>query len=98
MLCMINQMFSSYLIHRVFEIPAAGNFLLTLDKDEFRDILDESMVAYTTPAELPNAVAKYLKDDKLRDKMSKRAYDHVNRYHTFKHRFKFITEILRRGF
>lgn len=85
-----------HLKNRFFEVPATGNFLLTVRCKEFTDILSEDMVGYydDSPEGLLTAVHKYLGDDDLRQKMAARAHTEVMAKHTFGHRFKEMFRII----
>jgi len=84
--------------NRLFEIPASGNFMLTLKCDEFLDIYGKDTVGYyeDDPESLKEQVSRYLKDDKLRKKMARKAYNLVKEKHTYYHRFKEMFKILKK--
>ena len=88
----------SHIRNRFFEVPASGNFLLTLRCEESLAIYGEDTVGYyeDDPESLKEQVARYLKDDDLRKKMAKKAHKLVKSKHTFKHRFKEIFKILKK--
>jgi len=83
--------------NRLFEVPATGNFLLTLRCPEFLNIFPEDAIGYYEDniESLKENVDKYLKDEKLRIKMARKAYKLVYEKHTFVHRFKEMFKILR---
>ena len=83
--------------NRFFEIPATGNFLLTVRCPEFLDIFDENTVGYYDDnlESLKENVKRYLKDDEKREKMAEKAYKLVHQKHTFTHRFEKMFKILR---
>ena len=85
--------------NRFFEIPATGNFLLTLRASEFTDILNEDMVGYYEPniESFKETIKRYLKDESTRNKMAERAYKEVHQKHTFYHRFSEIFAILKKA-
>ena len=82
--------------NRFFEIPATGNFLLTIRCQEFLEIFGEDTIGYYDDniESLKESVKKYLKDDKLRKKMSEKAYKLVHEKHTYLHRFKEMFKII----
>ena len=82
--------------NRFFEIPATCNFLLTVRCPEFLDIFPEDTVGYYDDniESLKDSVKRYLKDSKLRKKMTERAYKLVYQKHTFLHRFKKMFKII----
>jgi len=84
--------------NRLFEVPATGNFLLTVRHPEFVNIFDETMVGYYDDniESLKENIEKYLVDEKLRKSMAARAYKVVNEKHTFLHRFKDMLNIIER--
>jgi len=84
--------------NRSFEVPATGNFLLTTRCDEFLNIFDEDTIGYYDDniESLKENVDKYLKDEKLRNKMVEKAYKLVHEKHTFYHRFKEMFKIIKK--
>ena len=86
----------AHIKNRFFEIPATGNFLLTLRCPEFLLTYDESMVGYYDDniESLNQEVDRYLKDNKLRKQKTVKAYNYVWEEHQFKHRFKKMFNIL----
>ena len=82
--------------NRTFEIPATDNFLLTLRDEQFLEIFGEDTIGYYDDniESLKESVKKYLKDDKLRKKMSEKAYKLVHEKHTYLHRFKEMFKII----
>jgi len=82
--------------NRFFEIPASGNFLLTVRCPEFLEIFGEDTVGYYDDSieSLRESVARYLKDKDLRNKMIKKAYKLVSDKHTYLHRFKDMFKII----
>jgi len=84
--------------NRLFEVPATGNFLLTTRCDEFLNIFDEDTIGYYDDniESLKENVDKYLKDEKLRNKMVEKAYKLVHEKHTFYHRFKEMFKIIKK--
>jgi len=87
----------THIKNRFFEIPASGNFMLTLRCDESLNIYGEDTVGYYNDdtESLKEQVARYLKDKKTRKKMAKKAYELVSSKHTFFHRFKEMFKILK---
>ena len=86
-----------HLKNRFFEIPATGNFLLTLRTPEALSLFDEGTVGYYDDNEesLRVTVEKYLKDEDLRNKMSEKAYKITWEKHTYGHRFEKIFKIIK---
>ena len=85
-----------HLKNRFFEIPATGNFMLTLRYPETELFYDESHVGFYDPNvdSLKEEVSRYLKDKKLREKKALNAYNLVHSKHTYKHRFEEMFRIL----
>jgi len=85
--------------NRFFEIPATGNFLLSLRTKEFLDIFPEDVIGYydNNVESLKESVNKYLRDKKLRNKMSEKSYKLVHQKHTFLHRFKEMDKIIKQN-
>lgn len=82
--------------NRFFEVPGSGNFLITVRCDEFLELLDETMVGYfdDNVESMRETVAKYLKNEKEREKMAVKAYKEVINNHTQHHRFKQMFSIM----
>lgn len=82
--------------NRFFEIPASGNFLMTVRCEEFLELLDETMVGYFDDNidAMKETVAKYLKNEKEREKMAMKAYKEIINNHTQAHRFKQMLNII----
>ncbi len=82
--------------NRIFEVPATGNFLLTIRNEQFLEIFGEDTVGYYDDniGSLKESINKYLKDKKLRNKMEKKAYKLVHDKHTFFHRFEEMFKII----
>jgi len=85
--------------NRFFEIPATGNFLMSIRCPEFLDIFPEDTIGYydDNKESLKENIKKYLRDDVIRNKMAKKAYNLVHEKHTFKHRFEKILKILQKS-
>jgi glycosyltransferase involved in cell wall biosynthesis len=82
--------------NRLFEIPATGNFLLTVRSPEFLEIFGEDMVGYYDDnlESLRENIDKYLKDKKLRRDMTARACKHVRQKYTYQHAFNKMFRII----
>lgn len=82
--------------NRFFEIPATGNFLLTIKSPEFLDIFGEDAVGYYDDSieSLRENIDKYLKEKKLRRKMAKTAYKIAQEKHSYQHRFNEMFKIV----
>lgn len=84
--------------NRFFEIPATGNFLLSLKTKEFLEIFDENTIGYyeNNIDSFRYNIDKYLKDKKQRQIMAKKSYKLVHEKHTFEHRFRSMSKIIER--
>jgi len=84
--------------NRFFEIPATGNFLLSLKTKEFLNIFGEDTIGYydNNIESFKESIDKYLKDKILRKKMTKKAYKLVHQKHTFLHRFQEMSNIIKK--
>ncbi len=84
--------------NRFFEIPATGNFLLSLRTKEFLDIFPEDTVGYFDDNidSLKESIDRYLKDKSLRKKKAEKSYKLIHDKHTFLHRFKKMSDIIKR--
>ena len=87
-----------YLKNRFFEIPATCNFLLTARQSDFLEIFPEDTVGYYDDSieSLKENINKYLKDENLRKKMTKKAYKLAHQKYTYLHRFKEMFKIIKR--
>ena len=85
-----------HLKNRSFEIPATGNFLLTLKCSEYLNLFPEDTVGYydNNIESFKENIDKYLKDKNIRKKMAERAYKLVHEKHTYLHRFKDMFKII----
>jgi hypothetical protein len=82
--------------NRFFEIPATGNFLLSLRTDEFLKIFPEDVIGYydNNIESFKESVNRYLRDKDERKRKAKKAYKLVHEKHTFLHRFKEMSKII----
>jgi len=83
--------------NRFFEIPATGNFMLTVRCEEFENIFEDTVGYYNfgDPDSLLEEAKRYIKDKKTRVEMANKAYKLVHEKHTFRHRFKQMFKILK---
>jgi len=87
------------LIHwknRSFEVPATGNFLLTIKEPQTLELFGDDTVGFYDKniESLKENINKYLKDINSRKSMAKKAYKLVHEKHTFLHRFKGMFKII----
>ncbi len=84
--------------NRFFEIPATGNFMLSLRHPDFLKIFGEDAIGYYDDNidSFRQEVKKYLKDKNLRVKKAEIAYKIVHQKHTFTHRFKEMFKVLKK--
>jgi len=77
---------------RVFDIPAAGGFLLTDYREALTDIFDpeKDIAVYRTAEEAYDKAEFYLMRPELREKMALKARAKILAGHTYKHRAEFI--------
>jgi spore maturation protein CgeB len=83
---------------RVFDVPAAGGFLVTDFREQLAECFDlgREMVCYQEPGEIPEVVRFYLRRPELRRKTVRRARRRVLAEHTYRHRVAALLETLRR--
>jgi len=82
--------------NRLFEIPATGNFLLTVKCEEFYNIFGDTIGYYDdNTSSLKGEVKRYIKDISKRQSMSEKAYKLVHEKHTFIRRFKKMFKIIK---
>jgi spore maturation protein CgeB len=84
---------------RVFDVPAAGGFLMTDRTAEVERYLlpEEEVVFYEDPADLKDKTAYYLNHDRERRNISAKARKRVLQEHTYGHRIKSIIAALGLG-
>lgn len=82
---------------RVFDVPAAGAFLLTDDRRQMEDMFEpgKEIVVYKDPEEIPGLVEKYLKDENARKRIIKAAQKRILAEHTYDHRITSIIDKMR---
>jgi hypothetical protein len=79
---------------RFFEAISIGRLLLTdylPAQDDFA-VIGEHYDTYKDFEDLKNKVKKYLKEDKLREKIATDGADHMHKNHTYKHRLLSVLE------
>jgi len=83
---------------RVFDVPAAGGFLITDYMPGLENLfeIDREVVVYRTPEELREKVRHYLIHPDERLEMVQRARQRILRDHTFANRWQQVREILRK--
>ncbi|MGQ9687691.1 MAG: glycosyltransferase family protein [Desulfobaccales bacterium] len=83
---------------RVFDVPAAGGFLLTDFRPQLAELfnLDKEMACYRDPEEIPELVRFYLKNAKIRRRITAQGRRRVLAEHTYRHRVAAMLEIMRR--
>ncbi len=83
---------------RVFDVPAAGGFLITDYMEGLEEVfeIDREVVVYRTPEELREKARYYLDHPDERQEIAERARARVMREHTFAHRWQALLDILRK--
>ncbi len=83
---------------RVFDVPAAGGFLLTDYKSQLPELLepDQEIACYRAPGEIPDLVRFYLKHSRAREEIIARGRTRILAEHTYVHRWQTILETVRR--
>jgi glycosyltransferase involved in cell wall biosynthesis len=79
--------------NRLFEVPATGNFLLTNDCPELRELIGDGACGFYQPDNLEEVVSYYLANDQLRKEIADRGHG-VAQCHTFERRFKQMLDII----
>lgn len=85
---------------RVFDVPAAGGFLLTDYKGQLEELLEigEGVVCYREREEVPELITFYLKHESARAKIARRGRKHILSAHTYLQRVKDLCMYMRRHF
>src|SRR4030065_1394699 len=75
---------------RVFDVPAAGGFLLTDFKEQLAEVLEpgKESVCYHHPEEIPDLVRFYLDHPEARRQIGERGRARVLAEHTYRHRLQ----------
>ncbi len=83
---------------RVFDVPAAGGFLLTDFKEQLAEVLEpgKESACYHDPEEIPDLVRFYLRHPGARGKIIERARARILQEHTYRHRLQEMLAVLRR--
>lgn len=83
---------------RVFDVPAAGGFLLTDFKEQLAEVLEpgKESACYHHPEEIPDLVRFYLDHPEARRQIIERARARVLQEHTYRHRIQEMLVVLRR--
>jgi spore maturation protein CgeB len=83
---------------RVFDVPAAGGFILTDFKEQLAEVLEpgREVICYHHPEEIPDLARFYLDHPEARRKIIGRGRDRILREHTYRHRLQEMLAVLRR--
>lgn len=83
---------------RVFDVPAAGGFLLTDYKAQLPELLElgKEIVCYRDPDEIPDLMRFYLKHRRAREEIISRGRTRILAEHTYVHRWQTMVETIRR--
>lgn len=83
---------------RIFDAPAAGGFVLTDFREQLAELFEvgEEVAVFRDPEEIPDLVRFYLKNPKLRNKITAKARRRVLGEHTYRHRVTAMLEVMRR--
>ncbi len=85
---------------RVFDVPAAGQFLLTDYKNQLEGLfrIGEEMICYRDKEEIPELAKYYLTHDHQREKIAERGRKRVLADHTYTRRLDELCEYMRKEF
>ncbi len=83
---------------RVFDVPAAGGFLLTDYKAQLPELLEvgKEVICYRHPEEIPELARYYLESSRAREAVVARGRARILREHTYVHRLKTMVEVIRK--
>ncbi|MEJ5330588.1 MAG: glycosyltransferase [Desulfobaccales bacterium] len=84
---------------RVFDVPAAGGFLLTDFREQLAEVLEpgREVICYRRPEEIPELVRFYLRHPAERRRLAQAARKRVLSEHTYRHRVQTMLAHLRRA-
>ncbi len=82
---------------RVFDVPAAGGFLLTDYREQLAEVLEpgREVICYRRPEEIPELVRHYLRHPAARRRLVQAARKRVLAEHTYRHRVETMLAHLR---
>ncbi len=82
---------------RLFDVPAAGAFLLTDWRDQLNELFEpqKEVVYYNEPEEVPELIRYYLKNENERKKVISAARKRVLAEHTWENRVEKMVKIMR---
>lgn len=85
---------------RVFDVPAAGRFLLTDYKKQLEELMDigKEVICYREKEEIPEGMKFYLAHDSLREKITERGRKRILEHHTYTHRVDELCRWMRKYF
>ena len=77
---------------RVFDVPAAGAFVLTDWRDQMQHLFEpeKEIIFYNSPAEVPELIHFYLNNEGARNKVIAAAQKRIFAQHTYVHRLQSI--------
>lgn len=82
---------------RVFDVPAAGAFVLTDWREQMEELFDpgSEIICYRTPEEATALIRHYLAAPAERDAVARRARRRILAMHTYEHRLKTLADHMR---
>ncbi|PAV06297.1 glycosyltransferase family protein [Methanobacterium bryantii] len=83
-----------FLSNRLFDGFAAGAFIISDDIKGVSDVFGNAVITYDAADELNYLIDSYLKDEKKRDKISKKGKKIVLNKHTYQNRVEHILDII----
>lgn len=91
---------SGAVTQRVFDVPAAGGFLITDKRKQLQEMFEagKEAVCYEDPREVPEMVRHYLANERERMRIIKAARRRMGAEHTYAHRLRKLLSIAEVGF
>ena len=85
---------------RVFDVPAAGAFLLTDQRRQMEELFEPGVevAVYAAPEDVPQAVQRWLDDPEGRDRLAQAGRKRVLAEHTYDHRLRALMDRVDRTF
>jgi len=82
---------------RVFDVSACQSFIISDYRQQIDELFGgkENIVYFSDITEIPELVAFYLENEAERKAYAMKAYQHVVKYHTYKHRIQKMIDIVR---
>ncbi|MBC8466158.1 glycosyltransferase family 1 protein [bacterium] len=85
---------------RVFDVPLSGGFLITDEQEDMNTLFNtgNDCVTYDCVDEIPELVKYFQNNSPIREKITKRAAEHILRHHTYFRRLETMVTKLKKEY